>query len=45
MVAVRLKPALKEAELDKLTTALEAWDQREAQTVIYRRFLEAIWDR
>jgi hypothetical protein len=39
--AARLKPALSDGELDQLISALDAWDQRTQQTVVYRRFLEA----
>jgi len=42
-VAIRLKPDLTLPEIDKLITALEAWDQREAETVVYRKFLEATY--
>lgn len=39
--AARLKPALTTEEYDRLISALDAWDQRTQQTVVYRRFLEA----
>jgi hypothetical protein len=39
--AARMKPALAGGELDRLISALDAWDQRTQQTVVYRRFLEA----
>ena len=41
----RLTPALSDREWDKLLSALEAWDHRETQTVLYRRLLEATYMR
>jgi Ca2+-binding EF-hand superfamily protein len=40
-----LSPALTDAEWDKLVGALDAWEQREARTIVYRRILEATYAR
>ena len=39
--AARLSPPLLDPQWDKLITALEVWEQREAGTVNYRRLLQA----